>query len=75
MKGAKSSVLKQETKIKRFENEQNNLSTHTFTWIEIFVFLAVLGKSKAAQLIDDLHPGDVSGEIMRGSTKQPTFGV
>lgn len=31
-------------------------------WIEIFVFLAVLGKSKAAQLIDDLHPGDVSGE-------------
>ena len=73
MKGAKSSVLKQETKIKRFENEQNNLSTHTFTWIEIFVFLAVLGKSKAAQLIDDLHPGETSQ--VRGSTKQPTFGV
>lgn len=68
MKGAKSSVLKQETKIKRFENEQNNLSTHTFTWIEIFVFLAVLGKSKAAQLIDDLHPGDVSGERIYKTT-------
>lgn len=68
MKGAKSSVLKQETKIKRFENEQNKLSTHTFTWIEIFVFLVVLGKSKAAQLIDDLHPGDVSGERIYKTT-------